>query len=57
MFLKKHTSDAEAERAVPKEAGWKARFLNLKTFKLVLSILVFGLRLWRIITKVFDWMP
>tara|TARA_B100001057_G_scaffold415582_1_gene433154 strand:- start:961 stop:1134 length:174 start_codon:yes stop_codon:yes gene_type:complete len=50
------TSDAEAEQAGTKEARREARFLNPKTLKRAFKVLVFGLKLWRLGAKLWEWL-
>lgn len=50
-----HTSNAEAELAGAKEVSRKARFLNPKTLKGGVKLLIFGLKVWRLAVKLWEW--
>ena len=49
------TSDAEAEQAGAKGVSRKARFLNPKTLKGGVKLLIFGLKVWRLAAKLWEW--
>lgn len=51
------TSGAEAEHAGTKEVRREARFLNPKTLKRALKFLIFGLKIWRVAAKLWEWLP
>ena len=55
MSSNTHTSDAEAEQAGTKEVRRESRFLNPGVIKGALKVLIFGLKLWRVIAKLWEW--
>nr|WP_298897147.1 hypothetical protein [uncultured Altererythrobacter sp.] len=55
MSSNTHPSDAEAEQAGTKEDGREASLLNPKTLKVGFKILIYGLKAWRLIAKLWEW--
>lgn len=55
MSSNTHTSDAEAERAGTKEVRREAHLLNPKVIKGAFKALIFGLKIWRVAAKLWEW--
>lgn len=55
MNTNTHTSDAEAEQAGTKEIGRTASLLNPSILKQALKTLIFVLKFWRLVTKLWEW--
>lgn len=55
MSSNTHTSNAEAEQANTKKDRREAGLLRPATLKWVFGVVIFGLRVWRLMAKLGEW--